>query len=510
MKSIKIFVFIIVLAASSLFAQSLAAPIRYLQKGDEALLAGNYKGAVTQYLKSLTYSNAKQKALLWDDLGYAYLRLGKLEEAKHYLEQVLTAAPENFDARLYLAAVYLLQEKQELAFQHLNKIKNHIYFDNSWTWKSDEMDFYHPEGRRAGEDEWRGLARERGVYLEKKGSPGERSRAFIYIDALHESNEALLHFLRGLIFASRGETEDADRSFRAARAAGYPLEIPYKIIKPDQLKSEMLTIHHRFRRHLTALLRDKLIEFQEVLETGNLSRAVSVLYQALDIDAESFHANHNLALLYLDQAQSSENRAFFFEKAERYCARALWFQSEQSIKKKDYISCLDLMANIYFQQNDFESARDEYRKILEIDPHNDTARYNLGCSFYNLRAFKEAETIWVKILDESEENQSKKAQEDQDPQIHSLTVRKASIEYLASKALGNLYFSRKEYSQAIEKLEKAVLIRPGMADPYYNLAVALAEEKHFSKAVKTMKEYLYLGGTREDRAEEYMKKWLKK
>ena len=49
-----------------------------------------------------------------------------------------------------------------------------------------------------------------------------------------------------------------------------------------------------------------------------------------------------------------------------------------------------------------------------------------------------------------------------------------------------------------------------MADPYYNLAVALAEEKHFSKAVKTMKEYLYLGGTREDRAEEYLKKWLNK
>ncbi len=510
MKSMKIFAFTFILAASFLYSQSLTAPIRYLQKGDEALLGGNYKGAVTQYLKSLTYSNAKQKPLLWDDLGYAYLRLGRMKEAENYLQQVLTVSPENFDARLYLAAVYLLQGNQDHAFQHLNEIKNQIYFDNSWTWKSDEMDFYHPEGRRAVEDEWGELARERGVYIEKKDAPGERLHAFIHIDALHESNEALLHFLRGLILAARGETEDADRSFRAARAAGYPLERPYKFIKPDQLNPEMLYIHHRFRGHLTGLLREKLIEFQEVLETGNLSQAVSVLYQALDIDAESFHANHNLALLYLDQAQSSENRSFLFEKAKLYCARALWFQSEQSIKKKDYISCLDLMANINFQQNDFKSARDEYRKILEIDPYNDTARYNLGCSFYNLREFEQAETIWNKILVESEENQSEKAQENQDPQIHSLTVRKASIEYLASKALGNLYFSRKEYSQAVEKLEQAVIIRPGMADPYYNLAVALAEEKHFSKAVETMQEYLYLGGSREDQAEEYLKKWLNK
>ncbi len=506
----KKYFFVIFLAAVFLFPHNLLPSIKFLQEGDEALLAGRYKRAVTYYLKALNYSDPKLKHLLWDDLGYAYLRLGRLEKAKEYLLQVIGYDPKNFDARLYLSAVYLLQGQEDAALRDLNEIKRKIHFDHSWTWKSEEMDFHHPEGRPVQEEEWVGLARERGVYLEIKEFPGTSPRAFIHIDALHESNEALLHFLRAAILSGRGNNRDAERAFHAARAAGYPLERAHKEIQSEQLNPVTLSIQHRFRGHRTNLLREELIKFQEVLETGNLSQAAAVLYQALDIDAESFHANHNLALIFLDQAQLSENASFLLEKAKRYCARALWFQMGQTVKKKELISCLDLMANIYFQQNNFEAARQEYRNIIEMDPSNATGMYNLGCSQYNLGEIEKAETLWIKILDESAEAQSESIQEEHEARIHSLTVRKAPIIYLTYKALGNLYFSKKKYAEAAEKFKQAVSIRPGTVDPYFNLAVSLAEEKQYEEAVKSMQEYLYLGGQREPEAREKLKKWKNK
>jgi len=500
----------LLLSVLFLSPQFLLPSIRYLQEGDKALLAGHYQRAAAYYHKALVYSDAKQKHLLWDDLGYAHLRLGDLKKSKDFLLQVISSEPENFDARLYLSLVYLLEGNQDAAFRDLNEIKNQIYFDNSWTWKSEEMDFYHPEGKRVQKDDWVELSRERGVYLEIKESPGERTRAFIHIDAMHESNEALLHFLRAVIFSSRGDARDAERAFLAARAAGYPLGLTDKEMHPEQLNPGTLSFSHRFRGHRTRLLREKLIEFQKILETGNLSAAVSVLYQALDIDAESFHANHNLALIYLDQAQLSENGSFLFEKAKRYCARALWYHGDQIVKKNDLISCMDLMANIYFQQNNFEAARNEYRKIIEMDPFNLTARYNLGCSYYNLGDLDKAETTWVQIVEQGEEAETETIQNEMDAEIHSLTITKTPILYLTHKALGNLYFFKKNYTNAVEILKKAVSTRPGTADPYFNLAVALAEEKQGNEAVEYMQTYIYLGGTRDLEARERLEKWQNK
>ncbi len=484
--------------------------IRYMQEGDEALLSERYQKAAAYYLKALNYSDPKQKHLLWDDLGYAYLRLGQTAKAERFLSRVIDFDPQHYDARLYLAAVYYLKGEKEAALLQLNEIKDTIYFDNSWTWKAETYVFYHPSGRHAEDSEWTPLSRERGVYLEETNHSGNARRAVIYIDALHESNEALLHYLRAVILFDRGKIRDAERTLQAARAAGYPLDQDLKKNQMQVQNPDQLSIHHRFRGHRTALLREKLIDFQEVLETGNLSQGVSVLHQALNLDAESFHANHNLALLHLDQAQLAENTPFLLEKAKRYCARALWFHDEQSIKREDLISCMDLMANIYFQQNNFETALQEYRKILEMDPANTTARYNLGCSYYNLRHFEEADTVWTQILEASEQPPEEQARVDENSPLHALTVRKAPIVYLTYKALGNLYFSQKKFAEAGDLLKKAVSIRPRTPDPYFNLALSLAEKKKWEEAAVYLEEYIYLGGPREMEARKKLDKWKNK
>ncbi|MFO7867025.1 MAG: tetratricopeptide repeat protein [Candidatus Aminicenantes bacterium] len=499
-----------------LFPPYIQSSVKYLEEADEALLAGRYRQAVSHYLKALNYAGPRQKPLVWDDLGLAYLYLGRLEKAEDYLRMAVRNEPENYDARLYLSAVSLLRGQEDEAFRELDAINKSIYFDHSWTWKSDEMDFFHPEGRRVTEDEWMGLKRERGVFLKEQVLSGKRPQAFVYIDALHEGNEGLLHFLRAVIFSNRGQTTDSERTFRAARAAGYPVERILEEMKTGadvsgisfiQLKPDHLSIQHRFREHRIGLLREKLIEFQDVLESGNLSQGVSILYQALDLDAESFHANHNLGLLFLDQALMSENDLFLLEKAEQHCARALWYHSEQNIKPKDLISCLDLMANIYFQKSDFETARLEYEKILEMDSSNKTARYNLGCSYYNLRDLDKAETMWTRILDDHEKERTDADHGEPEAAPHSLTVYRTPIVYLTYRALGNLYFSQKKFSEAAKKLRQAVSMRPRKADPFFNLAVALAEEGDREEAVDYMETYLYLGGPRETEARDRLSKW---
>ena len=499
------FIFIVIILIFSLEARS---SVRYLQEGDESLLKGQYKKAAAYYLKALNYAAPKQKPLLWDDLGLAYLRMGKWDEAESYLRLAASHDTANYDVRLYLSAVFLLRGEEREAFKKLETIQRNIYFDNSWTWEAGEMIFYHPDGSRLREEDWMELSRERGVFLERKDNPGNKLQVTVHIDALHESNEALFHFLRAAIFSGQGRRSDFEREFRAAQASGYPLESASLL--RENLEPELLSLHHRFRDHRTGLLREKLIQFQKILERGNISAAVSALHQALDLDPASFHANHNLALIYLDQALMSESGIYGLEKAKKYCARALWYQNQQTVKKRDIISCLDLMGNIHFQQNNFTAAQNEYRKILNMEPAHRTARYNLACSYFNLGKIENAENIWLQILRDSKREKESEEIKNPEDRIHSVTVRRAPIEYLTYKALGNLYLSQKKFSLAAEKLKKAVAIRPQSADPYFNLAVALAEEKKWDEAADHMQKYIYLGGPQERQARENLKKWRDK
>ena len=54
----------------------------YFLEGDQALLAGDFDKAIACYLQGVFYAKPRESVIVKDDLGYAYLRLGKLDKAK--------------------------------------------------------------------------------------------------------------------------------------------------------------------------------------------------------------------------------------------------------------------------------------------------------------------------------------------------------------------------------------------------------------------------------------------
>lgn len=470
---------------------------RYLERGDQALLQKDYDKAISSYLKGINYADKKDIAKVWDDLGYAYLQKGKYSDAIIYLKKAINAHPENFNPRLYLAAAYLFTGKVELALWELNHIEKNIYFNESWHDEAQSLVVMNENGDRITRDTLEKLRREKGVYLSKTPKEtGAQGQTVLYIDAFDDKNEALFYFMQGLAYQKVSDNKMARGKFQAASEAGF---------EGSELRSPQ--IHYQLKGHDTGLLENKLKKFLKVLKKGEIEEAFIALEEAMLINEQSFVINHNLALLYFDEYQLDQSKMDELEKAEIYCARALWYKDYQTVNKDDIISCLDLMGNIYSLKMDYDKSLQEYKKILEIDTENLHALYNIGITYYNLRDFRSAEKEWKKALEaekmihskvKTEENSQKKLE-------HSVTVRKMSVFFLVHCALGRLYFKQRQFNQAVTELETAIRIKKNAVEPHLLLAKAYQKMGTREKAVFHLEKYLFLGGRKEEEAKLLLK-----
>ena len=104
----------------------------FYQNADRAMLSEDYDRAVYLYVKGSFSASKINERLVWDDLGYALLKKGEFGEAKKYLKNSLSVHPENYNLRLFLASIYLLDNKVDSASEQLEEIENDIYLDDSW------------------------------------------------------------------------------------------------------------------------------------------------------------------------------------------------------------------------------------------------------------------------------------------------------------------------------------------------------------------------------------------
>ncbi|MCP2604583.1 tetratricopeptide repeat protein [Candidatus Aminicenantes bacterium AH-873-B07] len=156
------------------------------------------------------------------------------------------------------------------------------------------------------------------------------------------------------------------------------LNLFYKL--PHKVRYE---IHHRLKNHVNNLLPDINRSFFKKIEQGKILEGVEILKKGLNIDETNYIINHNFALIYFDLG--------FLEEAEKYGARALWFN-------KDYIGSYDLMGNIYYKKEEFKKAFDEFKMILKIDSRYPAAHYNLGCVYFSLNDFQNTEKEWWEAI----------------------------------------------------------------------------------------------------------------
>ena len=463
---------------------------KFFQLADRLMLGGEYGNAISNYLQWISITSIRRHREVWDDMGFALLQKGDLRKAKDYLKLSIPICSENYNPRFYLAVAYLLDNEIEEASEQMEKIESDIFFNDSWIEKKKHHSFKKSNGKEATELEIERIRKEKGVWLEEK----KDNKIIIHLDAFDERNEKAFRSVQEIINEVKKEAIKADDS-----------EIQRKL---EQVKTNL---HHRLRNHRNQLFDGYIKEFFKELRKGKIDEARDILETALSVEEQSCNLNYNLALLYFDMTELEHSDVDMLEEAEIYCARALWFKDYHRADKAIIIDFHDLMGNIYLSQKKYEKAKNEYEKILEIDPSNDMAHYNIGSVYYNLKDEMNAEKKWKKAIEcEKEIVKAKEERASDEEQTFLLTVVKKPISLRAHIALGSLYLEQDLVDKAIKEFKEACALDPNNPKPYYKLGEIYQGRGDKEKAIYYYEKYLYLGGKEEEEVKEILKSLRKK
>jgi len=120
--------------------------------------------------------------------------------------------------------------------------------------------------------------------------------------------------------------------------------------------------------------RDNLNRGVQAFKATKYSDAVEYFKKAVELDPEFPTARLYLATAYMSQyipgADSPENKQYAQSALEQF----------QQVLAKDPKNLLatQSIANIYFQQKDWDKAEEWNKKVVELDPSNKEAYYTLG------------------------------------------------------------------------------------------------------------------------------------
>jgi len=275
---------------------------KYFNQADEEILSGKYDKAISNYLRGMMLTSWKEKAEVFDDLGYAYLQKKEFAKAKKYLIQSLGFHRENFNPRFYLAAAYILNNEIELAAEQLKIIEENVYFDQSWLAKTSGLTTRKPNGKIIKANELERIKKEKGIYLEEKSA----SKIIIHLDAFDERNEGAFYFAQGVVYEINEEFDEAQRKFSEALKANYDerkvrlqlANLYLKQSKKDKAEEQLkkissrvipfpdlhpikFEIYHRLKYHNNHLITALHGTFLKELEKGEIDEAIKPLEKAL-------------------------------------------------------------------------------------------------------------------------------------------------------------------------------------------------------------------------------------
>ncbi len=461
---------------------------RYFNTADRAILTNDYQKAIKNYFKGINLYSGRQSAsgrkmqtLIWDDIGFAYLQLGDLKKAEENLKKALSLHPYNYNARFYLAVTLLMNKDFEAAQEELVKIENDIFFDDSWTTDADM--FWKKSGKILDSAELARIKNEKEVFLERLSE----NEVIVHLWAFDEKNEGAFYCAQGIISRERGQLEEAERKFSAAKEALY-----------DGMDTGLkIKLHHMLIDHDNNLLEEWHNMFFKVLKEGRIKEAIYVLVNALDVDVQSFVINMNLALTCFDEAKIEDFDSDFLAMAEKYCARAIWVKDFTHVSKAHEVGAHDLMGNIYYYQKRFLAAKEEFLEALHIDASDPYVHYNLGQAYYLLSDWVQASEEWKMAIElekmyiKSKEKGEKGAE---DELQYVLTVERKPISHLAHMSLGMLYKKQDLNEKALVHYEEAAAIEPENSEPYLELGKIYQMEGNTEKALECYEKYLFHGG----------------
>lgn len=120
----------------------------------------------------------------------------------------------------------------------------------------------------------------------------------------------------------------------------------------------------------------------------------------------------------------------------------------------------------YYSIGQYEKARVQYRKAIEINPNSYVAYYNIGSTYMKELDYVNADKAYLQSIAIN-------------PQYYQSYFKR-----------GNLFIYQKKYHQAIELYNKAIGLNPMYEDAYMNLAIALLNIEEIEKALDAFRKIL--------------------
>ena len=180
-------------------------------------------------------------------------------------------------------------------------------------------------------------------------------------------------------------------------------------------------------------------------QSKQLEKACEFLEAAIEVDSTQYNLLNHLAGLYF--------KLEIHEKAE-ICHTALEL-------KPDFTPSINNLGNIYFAQQKYEKAINQYEKALEINPAYGDAYNNLANVLKDMGYLDEAIFNYEKSIE--------------------LQPQKAELYSNLSVALKDKH----EITESLEKIEEAIALKKDFYDAYWNKALALLAGKNYSDGWKS-------------------------
>jgi tetratricopeptide (TPR) repeat protein len=190
----------------------------------------------------------------------------------------------------------------------------------------------------------------------------------------------------------------------------------------------------------------------EYIDMGNFGMALEALKKLFNINSNFENIHYKLG------------EAYYLLNELDHSIRELILASEMNPKDPEIYN---LIGTVYRSMGDTEMATSAYQSVLDIDPENSTAKFNLSTIYYNKgerfsreRNFEKASEMFLKSIV-------------YDPDSSD-----------ANRALGYSLKNHEQYIKAIEYFEKAIELSPDDSDAYVGLGGALYNLGKYEKAIE--------------------------
>jgi tetratricopeptide (TPR) repeat protein len=321
-----------------------------------------------------------------------------------------------------------------------------------------------------------------------------------------DPNRGSAYFEQGVVLARTQKYDEALDSLNRARELDFNSpEVFFQMGIVYEAKKDFVNAVDEYAKYLLTLPADPVPAQVRLgmcaMETGQYDRAAAAFQEALKGQPRDYQTNYNLAVAYQKSKQ--------YDKAEEVLKRLIQFYPE------DAVSYYSTILRMYDEAGMNDKAIDAARKVMELDPSNHIAVYNLGVMYQKLKRYDEAlatfqQALAIKPDFENAWYNIGRCASDQKKYREAIDAFKKFCEIVPDSAEGWLnvgvsYMYLKDFAGAVDPLQKCIALRPDYGAALYNLGISYINLKAHDSARETYQKLVGVDPTLASQLRKYLR-----